>query len=160
MLSCYDVVIFCTANVGSVYSSVVACVGGDPAAANAADGAAAALMGPAGAAYLTTKLTLNKVNAGLGIASIAVGSGKALAALGKGGSPSGNAPNSSAGGGGESTTAVAPASAPNLFGNANTGSQVNAGGGSNNITVTAVVSETEITASQNNISNIQQNSVL
>jgi hypothetical protein len=38
---------------------------------------------------------------------------------------------------------------------------VNAGGGTpNNITVTAVVSETEITSSQNTISNIQQNSVL
>ena len=59
-----------------------------------------------------------------------------------------------------STTAVAPAAAPQLFGNANTGSQVNAGGGMNNITVTAVVSETEITASQNHINNIQQNSVL
>jgi hypothetical protein len=59
-----------------------------------------------------------------------------------------------------STTAVAPAAAPQLFGQANTGSQVNAGGGTNNITVTAVVSETEITASQNHISNIQQNSVL
>jgi len=65
------------------------------------------------------------------------------------------------GGGGESTTAVAPAAGPQLFGQANTGSQVNAGGGTpNNITVTAIVSETEITASQNNISNIQQNSVL
>ena len=64
------------------------------------------------------------------------------------------------GGGGESTTAVAPAAGPQLFGQANTGSQVNAGGGSNNITVTAVVSETEITASQNHINNIQQNSVL
>ena len=59
-----------------------------------------------------------------------------------------------------STTAVAPASAPNLFGSANTGSQVTAGDGSNNITVTAIVSETEITASQNHINNIQQNSVL
>jgi hypothetical protein len=59
-----------------------------------------------------------------------------------------------------STTAVAPASGPSLFGSANTGSQVNAGGGSNNITVTAIVSETEITASQNHINNIQQNSVL
>ena len=60
-----------------------------------------------------------------------------------------------------STTAVAPASGPSLFGNANTGSQVNAGGNTGqNITVTAVVSETEITASQNHISNIQQNSVL
>jgi len=128
------------------------------AAANAADTAAAALMGPAGVAYLASKLTLNKINAGLGIASIAVGSGKALAALGSGGGPSGTAPNTAEGG--TSTTAVAPASAPNLFGNANTGSQVNAGGGSNNITVTAIVSETEITASQNHINNIQQNSVL
>jgi hypothetical protein len=59
-----------------------------------------------------------------------------------------------------STTAVAPAAGPQLFGQANTGSQVNAGGGSNNITVTAVVSETEITASQNHINNIQNNSVL
>ena len=60
-----------------------------------------------------------------------------------------------------STTAVAPASGPNLFGQANTGSQVNAGGGTGqNITVTAIVSETEITASQNHINNIQQNSVL
>jgi len=64
-------------------------------------------------------------------------------------------------GGGASTTAVAPAAGPQLFGQANTGSQVNAGGGTpNNITVTAVVSETEITASQNHINNIQQNSVL
>jgi hypothetical protein len=64
------------------------------------------------------------------------------------------------GGAGSSTTAVAPAAAPQLFGQANTGSQVNAGGGSNNITVTAVVSETEITSSQNHINNIQNNSVL
>jgi len=64
-------------------------------------------------------------------------------------------------GGGASTTAVAPAAGPQLFGQANTGSQVNAGDGTpNNITVTAVVSETEITASQNHINNIQQNSVL
>jgi len=63
-------------------------------------------------------------------------------------------------GGGASTTAVAPAAAPQLFGQANTGSQVNAGGGSNNITVTAIVSETEITSSQNHINNIQNNSVL
>jgi hypothetical protein len=129
------------------------------AAANAADTAAAALMGPAGVAYLASKLTLNKVNAGLGIASIAVGSGKALAALGSGGGPSGTAPNTAEGG--TSTTAVAPAAAPQLFGNANTGSQMNAGGATgNNITVTAIVSETEITSSQNHINNIQNNSVL
>jgi hypothetical protein len=59
------------------------------------------------------------------------------------------------------TTAVAPAAAPQLFGQANTGSQINAGGGSGqNITVTAVVSETEMTATQHFINNIQQNSVL
>ena len=59
------------------------------------------------------------------------------------------------------TTAVAPAAGPQLFGQANTGSQINAGGNSNqNITVTAVVSETEMTATQHFINNIQQNSVL
>ena len=64
------------------------------------------------------------------------------------------------GGGGASTTAVAPTAGPQLFGQANTGSQVNAGGSTNNITVTAIVSETEITSSQNHINNIQNNSVL
>ena len=60
-----------------------------------------------------------------------------------------------------SITAVAPSGGPSLFGQANTGSQVNAGGGTGqNITVTAIVSETEITASQNHINNIQNNSVL
>ena len=131
------------------------------AAANAADIAAAALMGPIlGPGYLATKLPLNKINAGLGIASIGVASGKALSALGKGGSTP-NTPPPDATGGGTSTTAVAPASGPSLFGQANTGSQINAGGNSNqNITVTAVVSETEMTATQHFINNIQQNSVL
>jgi hypothetical protein len=95
------------------------------------------------------------------IASVVAATAKGLSALGGG---SVTAPSDTGGGGGgggnTSTTAVAPASGPNLFGNANTGSQVTAGGGSNNITVTAIVSETEITASQNHINNIQQNSVL
>ena len=87
---------------------------------------------------------------------------KGLSALG-GGSVS--APSDTgaggAGGGATATTAVAPASGPSLFGQANTGSQINAGGNSNqNITVTAVVSETEMTATQHFINNIQQNSVL
>jgi hypothetical protein len=81
--------------------------------------------------------------------------GKITAASFSGGGSTPDAPDST------STTAVAPVSGPNLFGNANTGSQVNAGGSSsNNITVTAIVSETEITASQQHINNIQQNSVL
>jgi hypothetical protein len=95
------------------------------------------------------------------IATVVAATAKGLSALGGGNV---TAPSDTGGGGGgggnTSTTAVAPASGPSLFGNANTGSQVNAGGGSNNITVTAIVSETEITASQNHINNIQNNSVL
>jgi len=95
------------------------------------------------------------------IASVVAATAKGLSALGGGNV---TAPSDTGGGGGgggnTSTTAVAPASGPSLFGNANTGSQVNAGGGSNNITVTAIVSETEITSSQNHINNIQNNSVL
>ena len=87
---------------------------------------------------------------------------KGLSALG-GGSVSAPSDTGAGGGGGgaTATTAVAPASGPQLFGQANTGSQINAGGNSNqNITVTAVVSETEMTATQHFINNIQQNSVL
>jgi len=101
-----------------------------------------------------------------GFAMVAAMAGAAITsamAIGKisstsfsGGGSSTDSPDSSL----TSTTAVAPAAAPQLFGQANTGSQVNAGGGSNNITVTAIVSETEITSSQNHINNIQNNSVL
>jgi hypothetical protein len=94
--------------------------------------------------------------AGAAITS-AMAIGKITAASFSGGGSTPDSPDSSL----TSTTAVAPASGPQLFGQANTGSQVNAGGGTgNNITVTAIVSETEITASQNHINNIQQNSVL
>ena len=97
------------------------------------------------------------------IASVVAATAKGLSALGGG---SVTAPSDTGGGGGggagaTATTAVAPASGPSLFGQANTGSQINAGGNSNqNITVTAVVSETEMTATQHFINNIQQNSVL
>jgi hypothetical protein len=94
--------------------------------------------------------------AGAAITS-AMAIGKISSASFSGGGSTPDSPDSSL----ASTTAVAPAAAPQLFGNANTGSQVTAGGGSSqNITVTAVVSETEITASQNHINNIQNNSVL
>ena len=94
--------------------------------------------------------------AGAAITS-AMAIGKITAASFSGGGSTPDSPDSSL----TSTTAVAPAAAPQLFGQANTGSQVNAGGGTGqNITVTAIVSETEITASQNHINNIQQNSVL
>jgi hypothetical protein len=93
--------------------------------------------------------------AGAAITS-AMAIGKITAASFSGGGSTPDSPDSSL----TSTTAVAPASAPQLFGQANTGSQVNAGGSTNNITVTAIVSETEITSSQNHINNIQNNSVL
>ena len=93
--------------------------------------------------------------AGAAITS-AMAIGKITSTSFSGGGSSPDSPDSSL----TSTTAVAPAAGPQLFGQANTGSQVNAGGGTNNITVTAVVSETEITSSQNHINNIQQNSVL
>ena len=94
--------------------------------------------------------------AGAAITS-AMAIGKITAASFSGGGSTPNSPDSSL----TSTTAVAPTTGPNLFGQANTGSQVNAeGSSSNNITVTAIVSETEITASQQHINNIQQNSVL
>jgi hypothetical protein len=104
------------------------------------DGGFAMVAAMAGAA-ITSAMAISKI--------------KAASFSGGGSTP--DAPDSSL----TSTTAVAPTTGPNLFGNANTGSQVNAGGSSsNNITVTAVVSETEMTATQHFINNIQQNSVL
>ena len=104
--------------------------------------------------------TLLYIKMATSIASVVAATAKGLSALGGGSVTAPSDTGGGGGGGGASTTAVAPITGPSLFGNANTGSQVNAGGGSNNITVTAVVSETEITASQNHINNIQQNSVL
>ena len=80
-------------------------------AANAADRAAAALMGPAGAAYLSTKLVLNKVGAAVGIAANIAATSKALSALG-GGSASGGSSN-----GANSPTGSAPAPQFNVVGN-------------------------------------------
>jgi hypothetical protein len=111
------------------------------------------VIGLGTSALLYTKMAIS-------IASVVAATAKGLSALG-GGSVTPPSNTGGGGGGDTSTTAVAPVSGPNLFGNANTGSQVNAGGSSsNNITVTAIVSETEITASQQHINNIQQNSVL
>jgi hypothetical protein len=68
-------------------------------AANAADNAAASLMGPAGAAYLAYKLPLNKVNAAIGVATNIAATSKALSALGGGGAGGGGTiPNGQAGG--------------------------------------------------------------
>jgi hypothetical protein len=113
------------------------------------------VIGLGTSALLYTKMAIS-------IASVVAATAKGLSALGGGSVTAPSNTGAGGGGGGDtSTTAVAPVSGPNLFGQANTGSQVNAGGNSNqNITVTAIVSETEITASQQHINNIQQNSVL
>lgn len=84
-------------------------------AANAADAAASALMGPAGIGYLATKKTLNYLNAGIGITANIAATSKALGALGGGGSPSAGSTGGGGGGGGG-----APSQAPtfNVVGNA------------------------------------------
>jgi len=80
-------------------------------AANAADRAAAALMGPAGSAYLATKLVLNKVGAAVGIAANIAATSKALSALGGGGA------GGSSSNGANSPTGSAPAPSFNVVGN-------------------------------------------
>jgi hypothetical protein len=84
--------------------------------ANAADTAAAALMGPAGIPYLAGKLVSNKISAGFGIAANIVATSKALKALGGGGAPSGGGAGGGAGGGGGSGSAPMSASF-NVVGN-------------------------------------------
>lgn len=79
-------------------------------AANAADRAAAALMGPAGSAYLATKLVLNKVGAAVGIAANIAATSKALSALGGGGASGGA-------NGANSPTSAPPAPTFNVVGN-------------------------------------------
>jgi hypothetical protein len=71
-------------------------------AADAADGLVAATMGPAGIAYKATKFTLNRINAGIGIAANIAATAKALSALGGGGSSSKPDMGGGAGGGGGS----------------------------------------------------------
>lgn len=72
-------------------------------AANAADTAAAALMGPAGVPYLATKKVLNTTSAAIGAAANIAATAKALSALGGGGAPSSGNIGSSNGGGGETS---------------------------------------------------------
>ena len=67
-------------------------------ATNAADGVSASLMGPAGAAYLATKIPLNYAGAAIGTAANIAATSKALQALGGGGSAG------SASGGGKAAT--------------------------------------------------------
>ena len=97
-----------------------------------------------------------------GIIQIATNVAKAKSILTSGGTPSGG------GGGGGGDTGATPNVAQQvpqgaqLFGSANTGNVMSAGGGTNNssMTVTAVVSETQVTNVQNKINKINKNAEL
>ncbi len=84
-------------------------------AANAADRLYASTLGPvAGPIYLGTKIPLNKIGAGIGIASNIAATAKGLSALGGGSAPSGgSASGGSSGGGAAPAFNVVGASATN-----------------------------------------------
>ena len=116
---------------------------------------------------------LNSVTAGAaGLAQYAAGIVQIVTNIAKAKSILMNPTNTSAasagGGGGTSSSASASSSVPsfvpgNLFGQGNAANNVTAPTGmesGQNITVTAVVSETEITATQNKVNKIMKNSVL
>jgi hypothetical protein len=99
-----------------------------------------------------------------GMIQIATNVAKAKSILTSGGTPSGGGGGGGGGDTGGATTSVAqqvPQGAQ-LFGSANTGNVMSAGGGTNNssMTVTAVVSETQVTNVQNKINKINKNAEL
>jgi len=115
---------------------------------------------------------LNAVSAGAagiaqfatGIIQIATNVAKAKQILTSGGTPTsgGGGGGASEGGGAGAGVAQSVPQGAQLFGSANTGNVMSAGGGSNNssMTVTAVVSETQITNVQNKITKINKNAEL
>jgi hypothetical protein len=114
----------------------------------------AATAGAAGVAQFAT-----------GIIQIATNIAKAKQILTSGGTPSagGGGGGASGGGGGSASTAQVVPQAAQLFGQGNTGNQFQAGGTSTEsqeITVTAVVSETAMTSTQNKINRINKNAEL
>ena len=75
-------------------------------------------MGPAGVPYKATKLALNKISAGIGIAANIAATAKALQALGGGSAPSGgNTGGGSTGGGGGGTGSGVVSPTFNVVGN-------------------------------------------
>lgn len=114
----------------------------------------AATAGAAGVAQFAT-----------GIIQIATNIAKAKQILTSGGTPSagGGGGGASGGGGSATSTAQVVPQAAQLFGQGNTGNQFQAGGTSTEsqeITVTAVVSETAMTSTQNKINRINKNAEL
>lgn len=119
-------------------------------AASQANPANAATFGAAGVAQFAT-----------GIIQIATNIAKAKQILSSGGTPS--AGGGGGGGGGSSSTAQVIPQAAQLFGQGNTSGTMSAGGTSteqSGITVTAVVSETAMTSTQNKINRINKNAEL
>jgi len=114
---------------------------------------------PGGAALAAVETKLNNISTGIGIAANVAATSKALQALGGGSAP--QSPSVNGGGGGSSSV---PSFVPgNLFGQGNAANNVTSPTGmeqGQNITVTAVVSETEITATQSKVNKIMKNSVL
>jgi hypothetical protein len=101
----------------------------------------------------------------IGIIQIATNIAKAKQILTSGGTPSagGGGGASGGGGGGSASTAQVVPQAAQLFGQGNTSGTMSAGGTSteqSGITVTAVVSETSMTSTQNKINRINKNAEL
>jgi hypothetical protein len=98
-----------------------------------------------------------------GIIQIATNIAKAKQILTSGGTPTSGGGGGSTGGGGESANVAQQVpQAAQLFGSANTGGTMSAGGTTNesSMTVTAVVSETQVTNVQNKINKINKNAEL
>jgi hypothetical protein len=99
-----------------------------------------------------------------GIIQIATNVAKAKQILTSGGTPTsgGGGGGASASEGGGANVAQQVPQGAQLFGSANTGNVMSAGGGTSNssMTVTAVVSETQITNVQNKITKINKNAEL
>jgi hypothetical protein len=106
-------------------------------------------------------IALNNISTAIGIAGNIAATAKALQSLGGGSAPT---PPSVGGGGGTAGGSSVPSFVPgNLFGQGNAANNVGAPNGmegSQNFTVTAVVSETEMTATQSKVNKIMKNSVL
>jgi hypothetical protein len=117
---------------------------------------------PGGAALAAIEIKLNNVSTGIGVAANVAATAKALQSLGGGAAPT--PPSVGGGGGGGGTNSAVPAFTPgNLFGQGNAANNVGAPNGmesGQNIMVTAVVSETEMTATQSKVNKIMKNSVL
>jgi hypothetical protein len=107
-------------------------------------------------------IALNNISTAIGIAGNIAATAKALQSLGGGAAPT--APSVGGGGGSAGGNSAVPAFTPgNLFGQGNAANNVGSPNGmesGQNIMVTAVVSETEMTATQSKVNKIMKNSVL